>query len=110
MVSMVMFRIRRSRGSYRRDAVRSMLSMCQRVKSGVDWRGSDEPMPTKINRRDFMATTAAAGLAAAAAPLSASGPTMMMQSSFKPIVVGSENGFKFKNGGTKTGIEIAFQK
>jgi N4-(beta-N-acetylglucosaminyl)-L-asparaginase len=67
-------------------------------------------MPTKINRRDFMTTTAAAGLAAAAAPLSAGGPTMMVQSSFKPIVVGSANGHQYKNGGTKTGIEIAFQK
>src|SRR5690349_11168610 len=75
--------------------------------------GSRDPavlMANKINRRDFMATTAAAGLAAAAAPLSASGPTMMTQSSFKPIVVGSANGHQFKNGGTKTGIEIAFQK
>jgi len=67
-------------------------------------------MANKINRRDFMATTAAAGLAAAAAPLSASGPTMIVQSSVKPILVGSANGHQFKNGGTQTCMETAWEK
>ena len=67
-------------------------------------------MATKPNRRDFMATTAVAGLAAAAAPLAASGPTMMRQSGVRPLVVTSENGFRFKNGGAKTCVETAFEK
>ena len=67
-------------------------------------------MATKPNRRDFMATTAVAGLAAAAAPLAASGPTMMRQGGIRPLVVTSENGFRFKNGGAKTCVETAFEK
>ena len=65
-------------------------------------------MATRINRRDFMATTAAAGLAAAARPL-ASGPTLMVQGSVRPVVVSSANGHRFKNGGTKTCVENAFE-
>jgi N4-(beta-N-acetylglucosaminyl)-L-asparaginase len=65
-------------------------------------------MATRINRRDFMATTAAAGLAAAARPL-ASGPTVIVQGSVRPIVVSSANGHRFKNGGTKTCVETAFE-
>jgi N4-(beta-N-acetylglucosaminyl)-L-asparaginase len=68
-------------------------------------------MATRINRRDFMATTAAAGIAAAARPLTASkGPTMIVQSSIRPVIVSSANGHQFKNGGTKTCIETAFEK
>jgi N4-(beta-N-acetylglucosaminyl)-L-asparaginase len=65
-------------------------------------------MATRINRRDFMATTAAAGLAAAARPL-ASGPTVIVQGSVRPVVVSSANGHRFKNGGTKTCVETAFE-
>jgi N4-(beta-N-acetylglucosaminyl)-L-asparaginase len=68
-------------------------------------------MATKINRRDFMATTAAAGLAAAARPLSAAGgPAVIVQGSSRPIVVASANGHQFRNGGTKTCVETAFEK
>jgi N4-(beta-N-acetylglucosaminyl)-L-asparaginase len=68
-------------------------------------------MATRINRRDFMATTAAAGIAAAARPLTASkGPTMIVQSSVRPVIVSSANGHQFKNGGAKTCIETAFEK
>jgi N4-(beta-N-acetylglucosaminyl)-L-asparaginase len=56
-----------------------------------------------------MATTAAAGLAAAARPLAASGPTVIVQGSFRPIVVSSSNGNTHKNGGTKTCVETAFE-
>src|SRR5437867_1521993 len=65
----------------------------------------------RLNRRDFMTTTAAAGLAAAARPLGAdSGPTVRTQAPFKPIVISAANGHRFKNGGTKTCVEIAFEK
>jgi N4-(beta-N-acetylglucosaminyl)-L-asparaginase len=68
-------------------------------------------MATRINRRDFMATTAAAGIAAAARPLTASkGPTMIVQSSIRPLIISSANGHQFKNGGTKTCIETAFER
>src|SRR5438045_676359 len=54
----------------------------------------------EVNRRTFMATTAAAGLA----------PAAIVQSGSKPTIVSSDNGHKFKNGGTKTGIEIAWER
>jgi N4-(beta-N-acetylglucosaminyl)-L-asparaginase len=66
---------------------------------------------TTINRRDFMATTAAASLAAAARPLAASsGPAVVVQSGVHPVVVSSGNGFTFKNGGTKCCVETAFER
>ncbi len=56
-----------------------------------------------------MATTAAAGLAAAARPLAAaSGPTVIARAS-RPVVIASGNGHRFKNGGTKTCVETAFE-
>jgi N4-(beta-N-acetylglucosaminyl)-L-asparaginase len=67
-------------------------------------------MAAQVNRRDFMTTTAAAGLAAAAAPLSAGGPTMIIQGSAHPVVISSANGHQFKNGGAKTCVETAFEK
>jgi N4-(beta-N-acetylglucosaminyl)-L-asparaginase len=67
-------------------------------------------MSTRINRRDFMATTAAAGIVAATRPLAASGPTVIVQSSSRPVVVSSANGHRHRNGGPRTGIEIAFEK
>jgi N4-(beta-N-acetylglucosaminyl)-L-asparaginase len=64
----------------------------------------------KLNRRQFVQTTAAAGAAAAALPKTLFGqaPTMMTPKSVKPVVVSSSNGNKFKNGGTKTCVETAF--
>jgi N4-(beta-N-acetylglucosaminyl)-L-asparaginase len=68
-------------------------------------------MASKLNRRDFMTATAGAGLVAAARPLTAaSGPTVIRQSSVRPVVVSSANGNRFRNGGKQTGIEIAFEK
>src|SRR3954471_9412225 len=64
----------------------------------------------KIDRREFVQTTAAAGAAAAAIPTALFGqaPTMMTPKSVKPVVVASNNGNKFKNGGAKTCVETAF--
>ena len=69
-------------------------------------------MPRKLNRREFVKTGTAAGLAAAAAPHAAFGqaPSMMTPGSSKPIVVSSSNGNRFKNGGDKTCVEIAYAK
>lgn len=66
-------------------------------------------MDSRMSRRDFMATTAVAGLAAAAQPLAAA-PGVRVQSSVRPVVVSSSNGFKFKNGGTRTCVETAFEQ
>ena len=68
-------------------------------------------MPRRINRREFVTSTAA-GIAAAATPGSAFGqaPTMMTPSGIKPVVIASANGNRFKNGGTKTCVETAFEK
>ncbi len=68
-------------------------------------------MPT-MDRRHFMATTAGAGLAAAAGPLTAAagGPAVIGQGSSRPTVVSSANGYTDKNGGTKNCIETAFEK
>src|SRR3954468_2787331 len=64
----------------------------------------------KIDRREFVQTTDAAGAAAAAIPTALFGqaPTMMTPKSVKPVVVASNNGNKFKNGGAKTCVETAF--
>jgi N4-(beta-N-acetylglucosaminyl)-L-asparaginase len=68
-------------------------------------------MATRLNRRDFMATAAGAGFLAAARPLAAaSGPTMIVQGSVRPVVVSSANGNRFRNGGKQTGVEIALEK
>src|SRR5436309_1098884 len=74
-------------------------------------------MSKKLNRRDFVRTTTAAGVAAAAAPKTLFGqatssgqsPTMMTPKSVKPVVVSAANGNKYKNGGPQTCVEKAFQ-
>jgi len=65
----------------------------------------------KLNRREFVRTTTAAGAAAVAAskPLFAQGPTVITPKSVKPLVIASSNGHKFKNGGSQTCVEKAFQ-
>ena len=61
-------------------------------------------MSRKLNRREFVQATTAA----AAAPLFAQAPTVMTPKSVKPVVVASNNGNQFKNGGTQTVVEKAF--
>lgn len=72
-----------------------------------------------MNRRDFMATTAAAGLAAAAGPIvgaadeiteARKAPEVRVQSNIRPVVVASANGQTRLNGGTKSCVETAFEK
>ncbi len=66
----------------------------------------------RVNRRDFIATTAAAGVVAAAArPFAAgSGPEVIVQSSSRPVVIASDNGNRYKNGGDKTCVATAFEQ
>ena len=65
-------------------------------------------MARRINRREFVLTGTAAGLAAARVRSSAQTPTMMTPSRVKPVVISSANGHRFKNGGTRTCVETAF--
>ena len=66
-------------------------------------------MIKKIKRRDFMRTSAAAGLTIAATSKQASGfPTILTQSAVKPLVIASANGNRFKNGGSVTAVQKAF--
>ncbi len=65
----------------------------------------------KVNRREFVRTGAAAGIAAAAAPAAlGQGPTVIVQGSSRPVVVASGNGHQYKNGGTRTAVETAFER
>jgi len=72
-------------------------------------------MSDKLNRRDLL-LAGAAGLTtaslAAAAPraLFAQAPAVLAPKSVKPAVVASANGNVFKNGGTQTCVEMAFQR
>jgi N4-(beta-N-acetylglucosaminyl)-L-asparaginase len=67
-------------------------------------------MADKLNRREFMATTAGAGLLAASRPLASPGaPAVIVQGSSRPVIVGSANGHRFKNGGAKTCVETAWE-
>lgn len=67
--------------------------------------------PMSLNRREFMASTAAAGILAASRPLAgSSGPAVIVQGSTRPVIISSGNGHQFKNGGTKTCVETAFEK
>jgi N4-(beta-N-acetylglucosaminyl)-L-asparaginase len=68
----------------------------------------------KMNRRDFVRASAAAGLAAATPQhlfggTPAAGPQMMTRSSVKPVVIASGNGNRYKNGGPVVCVEKAFQ-
>src|SRR5499427_6077570 len=63
-------------------------------------------MGRKLNRREFVQTTAAA----AAIPSTLFGQAPAVKTGgVKPVVVSSSNGNKFKNGGTKTCVETAFK-
>lgn len=64
-----------------------------------------------------MTTTAAAGLAAAAGSLASASepspgkaPEVRVQSNVRPVIVSSANGHRFRNGGSKTCVETAWEK
>jgi N4-(beta-N-acetylglucosaminyl)-L-asparaginase len=67
-------------------------------------------MSSRINRRDFVKTGAAAAAAIAAAPATVFGqaPAVVTRAA-RPLVVSAANGNHYKNGGPVTGVEKAFQ-
>jgi N4-(beta-N-acetylglucosaminyl)-L-asparaginase len=65
-------------------------------------------MGKRFTRREFVQTSTAAGLALASpAPTFGQSPAVRA-AGIKPVVVASANGNRFKNGGTQTGVEKAF--
>jgi N4-(beta-N-acetylglucosaminyl)-L-asparaginase len=58
-----------------------------------------------INRREFIVSGAAAGIAL---KLPVEAPNVITRSAAKPLVIASSNGNRYKNGGTQTAVEKAF--
>jgi N4-(beta-N-acetylglucosaminyl)-L-asparaginase len=56
-----------------------------------------------MNRREFVRSTAKGGLAAYAAPA-------ILRQSVRPVVISDKSGIAFKNGGTKSCVETAFER
>jgi N4-(beta-N-acetylglucosaminyl)-L-asparaginase len=65
-------------------------------------------MVRRFTRRDFVRTSAAAGLAAAAPRALAQKAPAVSTGSVKPVVISSANGNWFKNGGSVTCVEKAW--
>jgi N4-(beta-N-acetylglucosaminyl)-L-asparaginase len=61
-----------------------------------------------VNRREFILTGAAAGVAAAAEAQTSGAPAVASRGGVRPVVISSANGYQYKNGGTQTGVERAF--
>src|SRR5437867_9337627 len=66
-------------------------------------------MGRKMNRREFVQTTAAVSVAAAAKPVFGQAPTMMTPKSMKPVVVASANGNRSKDADGVTCVAKAFK-
>jgi len=67
-------------------------------------------MAPRVNRREFVRTGTAAGVAAAMAPAAAFGeaPAVQARGGSRPVVVSSANGHRYRNGGPQTAVEKAF--
>ncbi len=68
-------------------------------------------MKNKISRRDFVISSAAAGIAAST-PVSANAqaPATKIRPGVKPVVIASRNGLTMKNGGEISCVESAFER
>jgi N4-(beta-N-acetylglucosaminyl)-L-asparaginase len=62
----------------------------------------------RMNRREFVLTGTAAGLAAATQAKPSAQAPAVTRARVKPVVISSANGYQYKNGGTKTCVETAF--
>jgi N4-(beta-N-acetylglucosaminyl)-L-asparaginase len=66
-------------------------------------------MPTKITRREFVSTSTAAGLAIGTASSALGQAPAVRTAASTPVVIASGNGNVFKNGGPKTGVQLAYE-
>lgn len=66
-------------------------------------------MTNKLKRRDFLRTSAAAGLAVASTQAFGAGAPAVIRQGVKPVVISSANGNQFKNGGDETCVQRAFR-
>jgi N4-(beta-N-acetylglucosaminyl)-L-asparaginase len=66
-------------------------------------------MSPRVTRRDFVKTSAAAGVLAAS-PAAAQAPAVSSRSASRPVVVSSANGNQYTNGGKKTCVQEAFDR
>lgn len=66
-------------------------------------------MSTPLTRREFVQSTAVAGLTVGAAPAFGQAPAVRT-SGVTPVVIASDNGHVYKNGGSKTTVELAFEQ
>ena len=62
----------------------------------------------KMNRREFVISGAAAGVAAAARAQTSQAPAVARSAGAKPVIVASANGHRYRNGGSQTCVEKAF--
>jgi N4-(beta-N-acetylglucosaminyl)-L-asparaginase len=65
-------------------------------------------MSQTLTRRQFVQTSTAAGVALATTE-SVFGRSAAIQTGVKPVVISSDNGNVYKNGGTKVGVQVAFE-
>ena len=65
-------------------------------------------MPRKISRREFVRTSTAAGVAVGASTTVFGKAPAIQTGSVKPVVVASNNGNVYKNGGAEVGVQKAF--
>ena len=65
-------------------------------------------MTQKISRRQFVRTSTAAGVALGAATSAFGKAPAIQTGTVKPVVVASNNGNVYKNGGAEVGVEKAF--
>jgi len=64
-------------------------------------------MRQTLTRRQFVQTSTAAGVALAT-PAPIFGKAAALQTGVKPVVISSDNGNVYKNGGSKVGVQVAF--
>jgi N4-(beta-N-acetylglucosaminyl)-L-asparaginase len=74
-------------------------------------------MSDRVSRRDFVKAGTAASVAAAVAAgpragaaAAAPAPTVLVRRATPPVVISSDNGARFKNGGPRSGVEEAFAR
>jgi len=65
-------------------------------------------MSTSITRREFVATGAAAAVAASLPAPALGAPAVHLRGAARPVVIASGNGNRFKNGGDVTAVQKAF--